>query len=435
MPAPFGLPFVAMRTFLASIVLAVSLAACAAPSAMRPARSGDLPALKAALEHDLRAGRLTRSSVKDLAQTLAARELSVAQAAQAVQRIQQVRPCARHLQDPLSDRAKASDPAASDAALILLEAHLVDLDQWRSRAADPNPGWRAAGVRGLVEATDGERRRAAMVDADENVRLAAVRAAEDARDRADLRPLAEAARLDPNALVRVTAVRALGQIGAPASVHDLKDLWAQASEPVRQAIVVAWSWPGLLENGGKRELLVAAETAKAEAAILASGILVRLGPDTRGPGVSGLVRHIQGGTARERALAIALAPWDDPDVKREVKKASAERDPEVKLAALTRLARDPAERPKALDELGSLAASGLPVASKAKTAMARLGDARVTALLVKDGESKVPEQRLEAVRGLLDLGDIGRAAMSLADPDVGVRTRAACEILVASERW
>ena len=427
--------FAAMRTLVASIALALSIVSCAGPSALRPARSGDIAALKVALERDLRDGRLTRSSVTELAETIASRELSVASGKEAVQRVQQLKPCARHLEDPLEQRTKMADPSAPDAALILLDAHLVDSDRWASRAGDPDPLWRAAAVRGMIEPEAGKSRRAAMLDPDENVRLAAVRAAEEARDPADAARLVDVARLDPNPLVRVTAVRALGQIGTPELVLTLKDLWNQAGDPVRQAIVVAWSWPGMLEGGGQRELISIAETSGGDNSILASSILVRLGPETRGIGVSGLLRNIQNGTARERALAITLAPYDDPDIKNAIKKASDEKDPEVRLAAFSKLARDPVERPKALEQIGMLAASSMPIATKAKAVLARLGDPRVTALLIKDGQSKDPQQRLEAVRGLLDLDDVARAALFLADADPGVRTRAACQILVASERW
>ncbi|MBI5533209.1 MAG: HEAT repeat domain-containing protein [Deltaproteobacteria bacterium] len=413
----------------------MSLAACAGPSALRPARSGDVAALRAALDADLRAGRLTRSAVGDIAEALASHELQSAKGNDALQRVQQVRSCARHLQDGLVERTKGTDLAAPEAALILEQSHLTDFDKWRARSADPDPMWRAVGVRTLTDPESANQRRAAMLDPDENVRLAAVRAAEDARDAGDGAQLIDVARLDPNALVRVTAVRALGQLGSPEMVLRLKDMMTNGSDAVRQSIVVAWSWPGMLEAGGQRELILIAETGKDEAAVLAGGILLRLGAETRGTGISTLLKHIDGSAARARVLAISLAPIDDPAVRQAVSKLSTTPDPEVKLAALTSLARDPAERAKALDGIGSLAASSLPVAAKAKATMARLGDARVTALLLKDGESKVAETRVDAARGLIELGDIARAAMFLADADAGVRTRTACQILVASERW
>ena len=80
-----------------------------------------------------------------------------------------------------------------------------------------------------------------------------------------------------------------------------------------------------------------------------------------------------------------------------------------------------------------MAASSLPVAARAKAVMARLGDARVTALLLKDAASQDAAVRVDAARSLIDLGDLSRAAMLMADPDPGVRTRIACQILVASD--
>jgi HEAT repeat protein len=422
------------RHLLASVVLAASLAACAGPSALRPARSGDIAALKAALERDLREGRLTRSDVANIAQELAAHEVSSARANDAIQRVQQVRACARHLEDALLERTRGSDAAASDAARILEDEHMVDFGKWRSHAADPDPGWRAVGVRTLADADSGKPRRAALLDPDENVRLAAVYAAEDARDPADAAPLLEVAKLDPNPLVRVSAVRALGHLGSPEVVLQLKDLWVNALDPIRQAIVVAWSWPEMYRAGGQRELVLTVETTKGEPAILAGSLLHRSSPETSGIGISTLLKFIKGGTARERALAIAFAPCDDPEVKQAIQKAAEEKDPDIKLAALTALSRDPAQRAKALEGIGSLAASSLPAAPRAKAVMARLGDARVTALLLKDGESKESSSRSEAARMLVELGDFARAAMFLADPDAGVRTRTACQILVASDR-
>lgn len=425
------------RSLLAPIALGLALAACAGPSALRPARSGDLAALRTALQDDLRAGRLTKSGVVDIAQELAEHELKIAKDNDALQRVAQARMCARHLVDPLRERAEAKDAAAPDAALALLEIGKADPDDYRTRVADPDPAWRAVGVRTLGEPKYGEQRRASMVDPDERVRLSAVRAAEDAADPADAAKLIDVGRLDPNFLVRVSAIRALGPIGSEETVLRLKDLYQSAPDPVRQEIVSAWSWPSMLEAGGQRELIAVAETKKGYPAIIAGGILVRLSPDTRGYGISALMKQFDTGTARERALAITLIPLDDESARKAINKEADSKDPEVRIAALSKLARDKdAKQAKAaLDALGTTAASDSPAAPKARAAMARLGDARVTALLLKDGQSPDASARKDAVRGLVDLNDIARAAMFLADGDVSVRMRTACEVLNASDRW
>ena len=321
--------------------------------------------------------------------------------------------------------------------MAVLEMGKADLDEYRALATSVDPAWRAVGVRTLGDPRYGEQRRASMLDPDERVRLSAVRSSEDAADPADVTKLIDVARLDPNFLVRVTAIRSLGPIGSEQTVLGLKDLYQSAPDPVRQEIVSAWSWPSMLEAGGKRELIAVAETKKGYPAIIAGGILVRLAPDTRGYGISALMKQFDSGTARERALAITLAPLDDESVRKAVKKEAESKDPEVRIAALSKLARDKdaKEAKAAVDALGSLAASDTPAAPRARAAMARLGDARVTALLLKDGQSTDPSVRKEAVRGLVDLGDIARAAMFLADGDVSVRMRTACEVLNASDRW
>lgn len=279
------------RSLLAPIALGLALAACAGPSALRPARSGDLAALRTALQDDLRAGRLTRSGVVDIAQELAEHELKVAKDKDAVQRVAQVRMCARHLVDPLRERAGAKDAAAPDAAMAVLEMGKADLDEYRALATSVDPAWRAVGVRTLGDPRYGEQRRASMLDPDERVRLSAVRSSEDAADPADVTKLIDVARLDPNFLVRVTAIRSLGPIGSEQTVLGLKDLYQSAPDPVRQEIVSAWSWPSMLEAGGKRELIAVAETKKGYPAIIAGGILVRLAPDTRGYGISALMKQ------------------------------------------------------------------------------------------------------------------------------------------------
>lgn len=424
-----------LRALFAPLVLGLALAACAGPSALRPARSGDIAALRTALQDDLRAGRLTRSGVVDIAVELAEHELRSAKDSEALRRVQQVRMCARHLEAPLRERSEGTDSAAPLAALALLEVGKGDPDAWGDRATDSDPAWRAVGIRTLTDIESGKHRRAAMADPDERVRLSAVRAAEDAADPGDVTSLLEVARLDPDSLVRVTAVRSLGLHGSEDTVLRLKDLYLSAPEPVRQEIVSAWSWPSMLEAGGRRELITVAETGKGFPAIIAGGILVRLAPDTRGYGLSALMKQFDTGTARERALAITLAPLDDDAVRKAVQKEADSKDPEVRIAALSKLARDPKDGKASMDALGSIAASNTPAASRARAAMARLGDARVTTLLLRDAQSKEPAPRKDAVRGLVDLGDIARAALFLADDDAGVRMLTVCEILNASDRW
>ncbi|MCU0694465.1 MAG: hypothetical protein MUF54_24035 [Polyangiaceae bacterium] len=262
-----------------------------------------------------------------------------------------------------------------------------------------------------------------------------MRASAEASERDDVPALLDAARLDPNPLVRVTAVRALGGLPSKQVVLGLRDLWPAAADSARQAIVAAWSFPGMLEAGGRRELIWVAESEQGTPAIIAGGILIRVGGGARGPGLAALKKGMQTAVSRDRALATSMAPLDSPGFREVVKQAALELDPKVRVAALARLARDPAERNDALQSLGQLAVSDRPGADWAREAMARAGDLRVTRLLMQDGKSPVPAKRRQAATSLLALGDVARAAFFLADGDVSVRTQTACEILAASARW
>lgn len=421
-----------ISAWLSLLVASLSTMACASLSASSPARHGDLPALRQALDEDFRAGRLDRDAVVELARDVATHELKIATGKLAIARINELRMCTSSVADAMQDRAEGSDEAAALAAMALLEAHKADPDDWRGHASDETPAWRAVGTRALVGEHDGGMRRARMLDPDESVRLAAVRAAEDAADPADAAALLDAARKDPNQLVRVQALRSIAaSAGSSDTVLALKDLWPQGSEAIRQAIVAAWAWPGMFEKGGIREIVWAAESEAGSCSIVAGGILLRQGGEQRGAGLAAITRAVQTGIARDRALAINMAPLDDPRVVELIQAASKEAEPAVKVAALERLARDPAYRAAALQTLGQVAVSKSAPAPLARAAMARLGDARVTALLLEDGKSTKPQERLSAGQSLADLGDWGRAAQFLADPDVDVRTRIACRLMIA----
>lgn len=387
--------------------------------------------MRAALQEDQRKGRLDASAAHDLAKTVAERELEVATGSEAVQRVQQVSLCARSLEDALEDRLDKSDRAAPLAAMALLQARLGDPDDWRSYATAQDPGWRAVGTRTLTREQDGKLRRERMLDPDEDVRLAAVRAAEVAADPSDRPVLLDCMRHDPFPLVRVTATRALAQQPAPEVVLALRDAWSQASAPLRQAIVAAWSFPGMLEQGGLRELRWAAESTEGTASIIAGGILTRLGGEVQGSGTAALLKAISVGTPQDRALAIAMAPLGNEQVFRAVQDASVEAEPKVRVAALSKLLSEPRTRARALEQLRAVAASGKPGAEEATDVLARAGDASVVPLLSKRAASPQAAERLRVADAWIAMGEFGRAAFFLADADARVRTGTACRILAA----
>ena len=76
----------------------------------------------------------------------------------------------------------------------------------------------------------------------------------------------------------------------------------------------------------------------------------------------------------------------------------------------------------------------LEAAARARLALAQAGDLRIQAWIEQDLVAADPQRRLGAASALAALGRPARAVMLLADPDVSVRTRAACTMLVASRR-
>ncbi len=417
------------------VLLAVHAMGCTGLSATRPARNGAHEEMRRALLEDMRYGRLDGDAVADLARTVAEREISKAKGVDAVQRVQQARACARELEDVLQQRSEGADKAAPLAAMALLLVDRGDPDAWRSHLTSVDPDWRAVAVRTLTTSEHGEPRRRAMLDHDQQVRRAAVQAAEKAMDPADRGGLVDVARNDPDDLARVTAVRALGWVATEQDVQAMRDLWPLAPAPVQQALVSAWAFPGTMERGGLRQVLWVAETHTGTPAIIAGGILLRLGGETRGAGLAALRKAVQDGVARDRAFAIAMAPIQEPGWVEVLEKLGEEAEPSVRVAALEKLASYPKTAAAAREKLGRLAVSDRPGSAEARQAMARVGDRRVLRLLLQDAKSPKRPVRESAMRSFLALEDVARAAFFLADPDAGVRMGTACSLLSASSRW
>lgn len=411
-----------------ALALLALLAGCAASPALRAARDGDSARLRSALADARSHGKLTADAARDLAEAVLAREIRTAPAPRALDVVTTARPCAKSVEDALSARAAMRDDAGAAAATALFEAGLSSRKSLAPHAAEADPAWRAAGARALIAADDGTLRRRLVADPDERVRLAALRAAADAADPADLDAVAEAARLDPNPLARTLAARAAGAIGGERAVLALRDVWALADEPLRQAIADAWGMPRALDAGGRRELLRVAESERGAPAIEAGAVLVRRGGDGSGAGLAAILRAIGDGVTRDRVLAIDSAPLENADALAAVRKASTDADAAVKLAALGRLVESSAERAAALATIAALATQG---SVRALDRLATARDPRALPLAVTRAASADPRERLAAARNLVSAGDLPRAADLLADPDPSVRTGTSCAILAA----
>jgi HEAT repeat protein len=431
MQAPLDRGLAALAALLLSVWGLAALSCGGASASVKAAEQGDLAALRTAIASERASGRLDRSAVRKLAKRTGERELTRSSPEATLVRIDEARGCARPLSSALESLTKTPGDVGASATLALLEQWAAAEDGerlLRLHGASPNPLWRAVAARTAIGEELGPARRTFYTDADERVRLAALRAALDKKDQADRRSLLEAARLDPNPLARSLALRALGGVADGDAVLALRDLYSRSDESLRQSIVDAWGQSDAAASGGIRELVRVAENERGSPSIEAGWLLLRFTrePDAPAVGSRALIRAIGDGITRDRVLAIADAPIADPGVVEALRKAAAVQDPAVKTAALSRLLESRATRDESLRALDSLAKSG---SKEALYALARAGDRPAAREVVKDLAAQDPETRLAAGRTLVAAGDFAAAADLLADADAHVRMSAACSIL------
>jgi len=429
------------------VVMCLCVAGCAASPAVSAARRGDLAGVARAIEPELRAGRLGNDDAADIARAVAENALA-SSGDEARERVRELRSCTSALVSELEDRAKKHDAAGAEAAMALLEGDELSSADARNWSNDPSDDWRAVAARGLVRERDADARAKALLDPSARVRRAAIRASAEAKAAGDVPGLLEAARVDPDLMARSEAVRAVARID-PAStdvVRRLHDLWTTSDDPLRQDIARAWVSPNLAAAGGAEELRLLLASGHGPGAVHAAA-LVAMGfrtsggakpspfdDETKKSAVAVLVHAIDAAPRAERALAIAMAPLSNDDVRAAVKRASGEsNDLETRESALSRLLEVPTERYAAKKELVAFASPGSPehLARRARLALAAEGDLSVQAWIEADLKSPDPSTRLLAASALASLHRVARAAPLLADPDAHVRTSAACTVLAA----
>jgi hypothetical protein len=405
---------------------------------MRAAQAGDRGALAGAVATRERAGDLSNGEAASLARAVADREVRSASGQDAVERVRDVRPCAHELDGALAARGATHDEAGAEAVMARIDARALDVDNGRAFLSDPDPRWRAVGVRALVRPTDREPRLRALLDPDPAVRRAAARAAREARDSGDEVALADAARRDPEPLVRTEAVRAMAALPAAAEsrVADLlRDLWTAGDDGLREDIALAWSGPALWNAGGREALRVVVASGHGPGVIEAAAAVLRHG-DAQGElaesAMAQLVRSMQRGPTQTRLQALAQSPPGAKELRPIVQELADSDDPEIRVAALARLADEKDVR--AVEKLEALAQPGSPVARRARLALASARDRRVQTWVEGDLVASEPAERLAAATALASMGVVARAAPLLADSDARVRVRAACTILLAARR-
>jgi hypothetical protein len=423
-----------MRRWLVVTFLATMAPACATPNVVETALHGDLPALKREIRVGQKQGELSRRMVEHLAVAVAGRELTSSSGQTAVARVEELRMCAWPLTSELQHRAETLDAAGARATLVLYEEKKLDADTLVERYRTASSGaWRAVAARAAKAGKYALLRRRFFRDPDERVRHAALSAALEARDPDDLGSLLEAARLDPDAMNRSLAARAAGAIGGQRAVLAIKDLWANADQSARIALLDAWAMPAAYPSGGRREITRVAESRSSLPAVAAAGALLRQGGADAELGTTLLTSEVAQGTDAERRLAIRLVPVTDVEARHALEKAAEGQDVEVRVMALARLVESADGRQKAVGGLRKLAQGHDGVAVQARAALAAAADRSVTAELVAQLGSKNAEERRLAAIGLIRLGNYARAATALGDDDPRVRTEVACSIITSDK--
>jgi len=403
---------------------------------MSAARRGDREALGQAIDRRERTGEMSAREAASLAKAVAERDLSAAPPDEVLARVRDCRPCARELDGALADRMRVHDAAGAAAALARLEARGLDPGDARAFASDPDGAWRAVGARALVRSDDRGARLSALHDGDPGVRREAVRAARDAADMADVPALLEAARVDPDSIVRTEAVRAIAAAPATrdgATATALRDVWTGGDGPLRAEVAIAWAAPSIWAAGGRDALRVVVAESRGMGAIEAAAAVLRhrdADAEVTQLAEGQLARSIALGSRAERLQAIAQVPLDRREIAAAVAGATSDSELDVRVSALARLAAMGDARARA--DLEALGQPGSAVAARARLALAGAGDRRVQAWLESDLRAAQPEDRVGAAVALAALGMAGRAAPLLADPDRAVRARAACAILMAA---
>ncbi len=452
-----------VRTLSLSIprpaLLLVAVAACGNP-ALRAAERGDSAKLRTEIAQKHEKGKLSNDEAADLARAVAEREITTAKdESTALARLRETRACAAELDDALESRMKTRDGAGAEAALSRLEDGKLSDGDARSWLDDADDRWRAVAARTLHREEDRKRRQAAILDPSPRVRRSAIRASAHAKDATDLDILFETARVDPELLLRNEALRSMSAIlrgledkARPRAADlavKLRDLWTSGDDAIKEDVAVAWGLSPVFESGGREALRVALSSANGPGAIAAAGVVVRnAGKDTELAASASalLARTILDGSRRDRLHALAVARPDGP-VLDAIRKAAQDDDREVKVPALARLLDSKPDREAAKKELYAIAGygvrgfggkaddpRGLEHAARARHALASAGELRVQAWIEQDLSSPEPQRKTSAASALAALGRPARAAPLLADPDVSVRTRAACTMMMASRR-
>jgi hypothetical protein len=444
--------------FNLSVVLLLGGSSGCASEMTRAAERRDRPVLGREILAAEQHGRLSLGAAAGLARVVVEREMRDATAPDvAIARVRDLRGCALEADDFLAQRMKTEDAAGGEAALERREAGAMSDWSARGHLESPDDRWRAVGMSGMTRDRDHEARLRGLVDGSPLVRRAALRAIVAHDDPADFDAVYAAARLDPEPLVRTSALRALPDLVGDRTdlANKLRDLWAMGDLGLREDITAAFAARQVFSQGGRDALFHVLSTEDGTAAIAAAGVVLHsaAGEDAelRGLAESRLEHAVSAGPPRERLHAIAIvplgghrqAPGAGDAIHDAVRAAAKDEDLDVRIAALGRLVNPSAglsvkDRDDAVRQLENLAFPGEATSaargSRARWLLAEAGDLRVQAWLEADLHGANKDTRLTAAEALAALGRGSRAAPLLADDDPSVRTQGACTILMAARR-
>lgn len=416
------------------------------------AERGDRGAVSRGIAEAHARGELSDRRAADLGLAVARRELEIARGRDAVERLEDLSPCAAELDGTLAALAERRDEAGARAAMLRVESGAMSRAAAREWLGDGDDAWRAVAVRALTGPDDGPMRREALLAGSPEIRRAAVAASREAADRADLDALFEAARVDPDLLTRSQALRAIGEIARRTTGHAresvgrsvamrLRDLWSAGDDALRQDVAVGWVLSPTYEQGGREALGVYLGNPSATGRIAVAAAVLRNARDgsadreVAAAAEALLVRVLGEGSVRDRLHALAASPLTATLGREIAKLAASPAEPEVRVAAWSRLLESEPYRAQASRELvrhASVAAGDL--GRRARHALASQRWLPVQAWIERDLRAPRALDRLAAAHALAELGRAARAAPLLVDDDASVRARVACVLVAAGRR-
>lgn len=449
-----------MRKQLGSLAILLAFAAGCGNAVISAANAGNMDDFRTKLDARVKQGDIDVGEAKDIARAMMSRQIEGAQGPLGVENVESIAPCAERFDGSLATRGSLEDEVGAHAILLRQQNGSVEPMAYSHMVDAKIDAWRAVAARSLSLPNDATEegkkaskwRQQLMADTSRVVRLSAVRAAADAKDRMDTDAVLEAARLDPDPEVRLSAIAAAGAIGTREAVLGLKDIWANTNHEGKIAIVHAWatSWRKPFHERGEQikcmqptvhasceawhQLQRASDVGSGMPALLASLELIHdVSPAEakvpEGNAAAVIERLIDKSSPRVRIEAIKSAPIGWARILEAVVDAAKADEDRVVVAALTRMLELEKERPEAIKKLQKIAKGNGLAARAARRSLAKAGDKSVVPLIEPKAKAVSGTERSEAAVDFALLGEANRAAAFLADADPKVRSDAVCAIL------